>query len=326
MAGLFGINRRAIAMAFEAEALIDRRRLKRRLLAWRVFGVAAAVVATILAFGRFEVGGGFGAHIARLSVTGVIFDDATRDKALKAVIDDNATKALIVSIDSPGGTFVGGESLYHNLRRVAESKPVVAVMRGTGASAAYMAAVATDHIIARAGTITGSIGVIMQTADITALLDRLGIKPEVIKSGRFKAQPNLLEPFLPAARAVTEEMITDLFNMFVEIVAERRGMSEAKIRELADGRVYSGRRAKELGLVDAIGAEKEALAWLIETRNIEADLPVHDVKIDGEAETWLKLLNRSLAGIFGNSIGKALLSERVGLDGVISLWQPGRTR
>ncbi len=313
-------------MAFDVEAMIDRRRLKRSLTFWQVFGVAAAVAAAIAAFGSFESGGGFGAHIARLTVSGVIFDDAARDKAIDAVIDDDATKALIVSIDSPGGTFVGGEALYRSLRRVAETKPVVAVMGGTAASAAYMTAVATDHVIARAGTITGSIGVIMQTADITGMLDKLGIKPEVIKSGQFKAQPNPLEPFSPAARAVSEEIIADLFGMFVEIVAERRGMPEAKVRELADGRVYSGRRAKALGLVDVIGAEKEALAWLTETRKIEADLPVRDVKIDDEDEAWRQLMKGSLAGVFGSSIGKALFSERLRLDGVISLWQPGLMR
>lgn len=313
-------------MAFDVEAMIDRRRLKRSLTFWRVFGIVAAAAAAIAAFGSFNFGGGFGAHIARLTVSGVIFDDAARDQAIEAVIDDNTVKALIVSIDSPGGTFVGGEALFRGLRRLAETKPVVAVMGGTAASAAYMTAVASDHIVARAGTITGSIGVIMQTADITGMLEKLGIKPETIKSGPLKAQPNPLEPFSPTARAATEEIIADLFSMFVEIVAERRGLSEAKVRELADGRVYSGRQAKALGLVDAIGAEKEALAWLAETRNIKSGLPVRDLKIDDEDETWRQLLKGSLAGVFSGSIGKALFSERLRLDGVISLWQSGQMR
>ncbi len=313
-------------MAFDVEAMIDRRRLKRSLTFWRVFGVVAAVVAAIAVFGGLESGGGFGAHVSRLTVSGVIFDDAARDKAIESFIDDDAAKALIVSIDSPGGTFVGGEALFRSLRRAAESKPVVAVMGNTAASAAYMTAVASDHIIARAGTITGSIGVIMQTADITGMLEKLGIKPETIKSGPLKAQPNPMEPFSPAARAATEEIIADLFAMFVEIVAERREISETKVRELADGRVYSGRQAKALGLVDAIGAEKEALAWLSDTRNIEAGLPVRDLKIADEDEVWRALLEGSLAGVFGGAIGKALFSERLRLDGVISLWQPGTTR
>ncbi|MDD9877043.1 MAG: signal peptide peptidase SppA [Magnetovibrio sp.] len=304
-------------MAVDPAAVIDRRRLKRRLIFWRVFAIVAAVGVVLALAGRFH-GASFGAHIARLSVSGVIFDDPFRANALDELAADDKVRALIVAIDSPGGTFVGGEALYESLRKVAEAKPVVAVLGGTAASAAYMVALGADHIVARKGTVTGSIGVIMQTADITGLLDKLGIKPETIKSGPLKAQPNPLEPFSPAAREATEAVVEDLFGMFVDLVAARREMDRDKVLGFADGRVFSGRQAMRGGLVDAIGAEAEARRWLVETKGIEAGLDINDVDIDYGGEAWRDMVGSGIAKLFG----KDLFSERLRLDGVISLWHP----
>ena len=253
-------------------------------------------------------------HVAQIAIGGLILDDPARDEAMKEVAADDKVKALLVKIDSPGGTYVGGEALYELLRQVGEKKPVVAIMGTTATSAGYMSALGSDHIVARSSTLTGSIGVILQTADVTGFLDRIGIKSVVVKSGPLKAQPNPLEKFLPAARKATEAIIADYFDMFVTLVAERRSLSREQVLKLADGRVFSGRQAKKAGLVDALGAEPEARKWLSETHKIADSLPVKEVKVKHEDELWRDL--------FDSMIGKVMFSERLSLDGVIALWHP----
>ena len=300
-------------MSLDADYVVERRRLKRRLTFWRVLGVVALVAAVVAAAGRFDLRRQQD-HVAQIAIGGLILDDPARDEAMKEVADDDKVKALLVKIDSPGGTYVGGEALYESLRRVGEKKPVVAIMGTTATSAGYMSALGSDHIVARSSTLTGSIGVILQTADVTGLLDKIGIKSVVVKSGPLKAQPNPLEKFLPAARKATEAIIADYFDMFVTLVAERRSLSREQVLKLADGRVFSGRQAKKAGLVDALGAEPEARKWLSETHKIADSLPVKEVKVKHEDEPWRDL--------FDSMIGKVMFSERLSLDGVIALWHP----
>ena len=301
-------------MSIQSDAIIDRRRLKRRLIFWRIVGVSAVALAIVIAVGRF---GGFSQHkdhVARLTIEGVILDDIVRDEALREVAEDDNVKALIVNIDSPGGTFVGGESLYNQLRKISTDKPVVALMGGTATSAAYMAAIGTNRIYARAGTLTGSIGVILQTADITGLLTTIGIKPEIVKSGPLKAQPNPMEPFSDEARVAIEAVVKDFFEQFVDMVTERRDLSRADVLALADGRVFSGRQAKSNGLVDAMGSLEDARSWLADEKKIPEDLPLIDIDISHDDEPWRDLVS--------GLVGKTLLSERLRLDGMISLWHP----
>ena len=300
-------------MSLDADYVVERRRLKRRLTFWRVLGVVALVAAVVAAAGRFDLRRQQD-HVAQSTIGGLILDDPARDEALKEVADDDKVKALLVKIDTPGGTYVGGEALYESLRQVGEKKPVVAIMGTTATSAGYMSALGSDHIVARSSTLTGSIGVILQTADVTGLLDKIGIKSVVVKSGPLKAQPNPLEKFLPAARKATEAIIADYFDMFVTLVAERRSLSREQVLKLADGRVFSGRQAKKAGLVDALGAEPEARKWLSETHKIADSLPVKEVKVKHEDEPWRDL--------FDSMIGKVMFSERLSLDGVIALWHP----
>lgn len=300
-------------MALDADRLLERRRLKRGLAVWRVAAAAAAVAAVVAAVGRFDAFA-FRNHVARLEVDGIILADVERDEAIDRVARDSTVKALIVRIDSPGGTFIGGETLYLGLREVAKAKPVVAVMGGTATSAGYMTALGAERIVARSGSVTGSIGVLMQTADVTAFLEKLGIKPESVKSGPLKAQPNPLEPFTPAARAAVEDVIRDLHAMFVDMVGERRKLPKETVLTLADGRVFTGRQAVANGLIDDLGGEAEARQWLAEAYKIPLSLPVKDVKIRHPDEPWLDLI----LGL----VRKSLFSERLRLDGVMSLWHP----
>ena len=300
-------------MSLDADRIIDRRRLKRHLIFWRIATVVSLIVVGVVALERVgklrqEI------HVARLSVEGIILDDPWRDKALEQVRDNDKAKALIVRIDSPGGTVVGGEALFHGLRAMAAKKPVVAVMSGTATSAGYMAALGAEYIVAREATITGSIGVIMQTADMTQLLEKLGIKPESIKSRELKAQPNPLEPFTPAAREAVKVVVLDLFEMFVDMVGKRRKIPREQVLKLADGRVFTGRQAEKNGLVDTIGGERKAREWLRDSFDISTKLPVKDVEIQRDDEPWREILT--------GMVGKALFSERLRLDGLISLWHP----
>ena len=300
-------------MSLDSDLVVERRRLKRRLVFWRVLGISAVIAAVIAAVGQFDLVGSKD-HIARIQIAGIIVDDQARDQALRTVADDDKVKALIVKIDSPGGTYVGGEAIYQSLRMVAKKKPVVAMMGTTAASAGYMSALGGDHIVARASTLTGSIGVLLQTANINKLMDKIGVDPITIKSAPLKAQPNPMEPFSPEARKVTEELVADFFDMFVSLVSERRSMSKEKVLKLADGRAFSGRQAFANGLIDAIGAEPEVRKWLAEKHKIADDLPIKDVKVVDDDKTWRDLLD--------SKIGRFLFSERLSLDGVISLWHP----
>lgn len=300
-------------MSLDADRLIDRRRLKRRLTFWRLAALVAVVALVAAVAGRYveDVSDG---HVARLAIEGIIIDDAARTAALEAVSKNRHAKALIVYIDSPGGSVVGGESLFRDLRAVAAAKPVVAVMGDLATSAGYMAAIGADRVFARAGSVTGSIGVIMQSADVTGLLDKLGIKPEIVKSAPLKAQPNPLEPFSPEAREATRAVVLDVFDLFVDLVADRREMARERVLELADGRVFTGRQAKASGLIDDLGGETEARRWLTEARGVAEGLPVRPVEIVREDGWWRRLIEAV--------VGKTVFSERLRLDGLVSVWHP----
>jgi protease-4 len=302
-------------MPLSADEVIDRRRLKRRLTLWRVIAVVAIVAIVVVAVGRFK-NSGFASkdYVARVSVNGVITTNLTRNDALQRISNDKNAKALIVRIDSPGGTVVGGEDLFWSLRAISKQKPVVAVFGSLGTSGAYMTALGADRIFAREGSITGSIGVILQSTDLTGLLEKLGVKPVSIKSSPLKAQPNPLEPLSKEARKATEEVIGDIYQMFVDMVASRRNIDMDRARALADGRVFTGRQGLKVGLIDAIGGEEEARAWLSNTRKIDLTLPIKDIKTSKQRKIWQALFQ----GIFG----KTLFSKRLTLDGPISLWHP----
>jgi protease-4 len=222
-----------------------------------------------------------------------------------------------VRIDSPGGSVAGGEGLHDAIARVALKKPVVAVMGGTAASAGYMVAVPAARIFAREGTVTGSIGVLLETGDISGMLKTLGIGAEAITSGPLKDQPSFIRPLSPEGRDVLHGLVMDMYDQFVGMVATGRHMDAERVRQLADGRAYTGRQALKLGLVDAIGGEHEARAWLAANKGVSADLPVDDVSTSGFAA---RALSSSLGWMI-ESLWKSVFSQGVILDGAWALWQ-----
>tara|TARA_Y100001954_G_scaffold229461_1_gene275509 strand:- start:284 stop:1201 length:918 start_codon:yes stop_codon:yes gene_type:complete len=301
-------------MAYGSDYLVDRRRLKRRLTFWRIATVVAVVAAIVIGYGRFGGPLGGGDFIARVEVKGVILHDDDRIREIRELAKDDSVKAVIVRIDSPGGTVVGGETLHNALLSLGEEKPLVAVMDGIATSAAYMTAIATDRLFAREGTLTGSIGVILQTTEITKLLEMVGVSARSFKSGLLKATPSPLEPLTPQVAAATQSLVAEMFRMFRDMVLLRRGMSPAEARKFSDGRVFTGLQALKAGLIDQIGGEEDAKAWLTEQKNVPAGLKIRTIRIKPDAPNLLVRLD-SLAR-------KTILSERLTLDGLISIWHP----
>jgi protease-4 len=225
-----------------------------------VIGVIAALA---VMFGKGSLSGlASNDHVLRLRIEGVITEDRRLLEVIEEAGRDASARALLLVIDSPGGSMSGGEALYGALKRFAEKKPLVALMGGTAASAGYMIAMPAQHVLAREATVTGSIGVLLQSLDVSELMARLGVRPDILATGPFKAQPNPFQPMTEQGRAEMMRVLEDLHGQFIAIVAKGRRMDEARVRPLADGRVFTGREALPLGLIDAIGGEAEARAWL----------------------------------------------------------------
>ena len=208
---------------------------------------------------------------------------------------------MVLRINSPGGTTAGSEALYASLRAVAEKKPVVAVMGELAASGGYIAAIAADHIVGRGNTLTGSIGVIMEYPDLTEVMARLGIGLETVRSSELKAEPSPFRPTNPAARALEEALVAEGYGWFRGLVGERRGLEGPALDRVANGAVFTGRLALENGLIDEIGGEPEAIAWLESRDAALGDLPVRDWEVEDDRPFWARLLAgiASTGGILG---------------------------
>ena len=307
----------------QAEVIVDRRQLKRRLLRWRIL----AILAVLLALGAlFWSGGDFKKrfdHIARIHIDGLITGDEATINLLDDLAKSSRVKGVIIRIDSPGGTTAGSEAIYEKIRKIAKDKPVVAVMDTVAASGGYITAIAADYIVARGNTITGSIGVIFSFPEISKLLDTLGIKMEEIKSGELKAEPSPYKPVSDRVRQVSNEMVQESFAWFTGLVVERRKLSAERVKVLADGRVYTGRQAVTEKLIDALGGEEVALDWLQTQKKLPKDL---------EVVNWFNPVNADPAGLgfsMANIVLKALgfeglrrQVESARLDGLLVLWHP----
>jgi protease-4 len=269
-------------LAATADMIIERRRIRRRLAFWRILAIVAIVAAVIGFMPRF----GIGEHIARVEIDGLILDDPDRERELLAIADDARARALIVHVNSPGGTVAASEAIYLALRKVAEKKPVVSVMDEYAASGGYVAALAGERIVARGNTLTGSIGVVMEAPNVAGLLEKLGVEVTRIKSGPLKAEPSLTSSPSPEALRAQEELIADTFHWFRGLVAERRGLEGAALDRVSDGRAFTGRQAVELGLVDALGDEQTALAYLGEAHGLDRDLRVVEWSWDASDLPW----------------------------------------
>jgi len=309
-----------------ADYLVDRRRLRRQLGFWRVVAFIAAALAIIVLGARLSGVAGFAArpHIARLTISGFIAGNEETLKLIREARDSPAVAAAVVRIDSPGGGTEGSEEIYDELRRLAAKKPVAAVVGGMAASGAYIAALGADRIFVRGNSIVGSIGVLVEFPNVSGLMDKVGVKFESIKSSPLKAAPNGFEPTSDEARAAMAALIADSFDWFKGLVKDRRSLTDEELAKVDDGRVFTGRQGLPLKLVDAIGDERDAIAWLEKDRGVARNLPVRDYK-PGSGWTGLKLTSLAAAAAdFAGlpSIAGALRYQgRPPVDGLVSVWQ-----
>ena len=324
-------------MSLDADSIVDRRRMRRKLTFWRVVGVLFAICAVIavgLALrvpGSSMLTGRTGDSIARVTFTGLIRGDQDRVEALERLGRSRA-RAVIVHINSPGGTTSGSEELHSALMRLKEKKPLVVVVDGLAASGGYIIAIAADHIVAQETSLVGSIGVLFQYPNVTDLLKTVGVKMEEIKSSPLKAAPNGFEPTSPEARAAIESIVSDSYAWFRGRVKARRHMDDATLDKVADGRVFTGRQAVPLKLIDELGDERAAVAWLAKEKNIDPKTPVRDYKLRDRLSD-LPFLHTAAAtvldavglGWFARRIeqwGALQMVERLSLDGLLALWHP----
>src|SRR6201982_2119050 len=269
-------------MSLDADTIVDRRRLRRKLTFWRVVAILLVIggIAAAVALSRpgGELAEASGNYIARIKIQGLIRGDEDRVESLDR-LGKSRVGAVIVHGDRPGGATAGSEQLFQALRGLAEKKPTVVVVDGLAASGGYIAAMSADHIISQDTSLVGSIGVLFQYPNFTDLLNKVGVKVEEIKSSPLKAAPNGYEPTSPEARAAIEAIVKDSYAWFRGMVKERRGMDDGLLEKVADGRVFTGRQAIELKLIDQLGDEKTAIAWLVAEKKITSDLPVRDFKL-----------------------------------------------
>jgi protease-4 len=307
--------------------------MRRKLTFWRVSTLLIALfvlagLAVALAPGSRWLPRGD--YIARIKVQGLIRNNQDRVEAIERLGRSRA-RAVIVHIDSPGGTTAGSEQLHDSLRALQEKKPMVVVVDGLAASGAYIAALSAEYIIAQDTSLVGSIGVLFQYPNFTDVLKTIGIKVEEVKSSPLKAAPNGFEPTSPEARAAIQAIVLDSYAWFKGLVKDRRKLDDAQLAAVVDGRVFTGRQGVGLKLVDSLCNEKTALAWLVKEKKVPASTPVRDYALQPR---FSELSFLHLAAWTFEAVGLSAMAhrieawgavqavERLNLDGLLALWHP----
>lgn len=299
-------------MNLSPDYLIERKRNKRQLAKWKIFSLLLIIFMLIIFVGKnysSEINVSptplqANDYIGRIRINDIIVDDLDAIENLEKIASNKKVKALIVHINSPGGSVVGSEMLYNSLIKLSKNIPIAVVMDSVAASGGYMIALAGDYIIAHNGTITGSIGVLMQSAEITELADTIGVKFTNFKSAELKANPSFTEKLTPEAYQATMDSIYEVYDYFIELVAARRNLDIEYVKKLADGRIYSGRQALDLKLIDAIGNEDTAKSWLGKEKGISESLLVRDIKLKPHEkfiDILLRDFNSTISNLFNNS-------------------------
>jgi protease-4 len=316
-------------MSMTSDMVAERRSLRRRVTFWRVAAAILAIIAIVVGASRYTTSADDKPHIARVRVSGIILDNADFTHMLERLAKSDA-KAVLLEIDSPGGGAAASETVYEHLRKVGEKRPIVAIDGSLAASGGYMVSLAADRIFARNSSAVGSIGVIFQNPNVMQMLGNIGVKMEVIKSSPLKASPNPFEVTPPEAAAAMAALVGDTFAWFKNLVHERRHLDGADLDKVADGRVFTGAQALGLKLVDAIGGEEEALAWLKSDKGVDTNLPIRDWTVHGRG--WLQTLVGEAASGALSELGledaPQILSAAGGpmrsqvMSGLLAMWRP----
>lgn len=302
-----------------AHSWFERKRLKAQLRYWRSVSILLITIIACFFAWRYSTPDGslhLSSYIAQVNIDGIITDDERRNKLLREIAENNRIKAVIVRFNTPGGTTVGGEELYTRLREISQTKPVVALMRTLCASAGYMAALGADHIIARETTLTGSIGVILQSVEFSGLAEKIGVSPITYKAGEYKDNPSSFRKPTDEDKNALQPVLDDTHDYFINLVQQHRKLKGDALQFVTNGRIFTGRQAQKLHLVDTIGGEDEALAWLASTHQLDTEkLKLRTLQVEDEFEGIANFLKST-------SIARLLINIPKPLDGLLSIWHP----
>ncbi len=281
---------------------------KRRSLILRSFLIS---LFTILLISILFLSKSNNSFIAKLSIDGVIYERKDILKTFDDLFENEKAKGILITVNSPGGTFVSSKEIFDSIMNISNKIPTAVYMKEMATSGGYLVSLGADKIFSNYGTITGSIGVVLQTADLSKLLDKLGINPIVVKSGNLKSVPNPFEEASEQQIEFISEVISQMQDEFINIVKDRRKSSYDVLNLISDGRILTGRQAKELDLIDEIGTEKDAINWLKEQAGIVTDVPVVDFS---DQDNFFKLLN---IDSLKNKIKNINLNP---LNGILAIW------
>jgi len=254
--------------------------------------VLALAVGLLTSWLQGSGGLSLGDRIAVVRLEGMITDARGVLESLDKQAKDPRVKALVIRVDSPGGAVAPTQEVFNALRFWSQRKKVVASLGSMATSGGYYVACASDRIVANPGTITGSIGVVVHMASLEGLLEKLGVKGQVIKSGQHKDMGSVFRALSDTEKSLLQEVVDDVHDQFVMDVARSRGMEIERVRSIADGRIFSGRQAKDLGLVDELGGLQEAIQVAARLAEIKGD-PVVVEEPRERFSIWKLLLGKS---------------------------------
>ncbi len=259
-----------------------------------IFFALILVVIVVLSFlTTFSLKTPLSDKVALVRITGMIVDSTDVIEELKEYENDNSIKAVILRVDSPGGAVAPSQEIYEEILKLKGKKKVVVSMGTVAASGGYYISAPADKIVANAGTLTGSIGVIMEIPNISGLMQKIGVETQVIKSGEHKDIASMFKSLQPEEKQILQNVLDDVHNQFIQAVSEGRGMKFEEIKKLADGRIFTGRMAKEAGLIDELGNLQDAIRLAGKLTGIEGEPEVVQKK---EKFSVLNLLKGEFPG------------------------------
>lgn len=304
------VKLRAPKIKMKRNEILEKYLSKRSLIVKRF---ATVLISIILIFSFFLFTSKKKDFIATISIEGIISNPEDTLNDLENINKSSNAKALLVNINSPGGTFVSSKELYDKIKEISKKIPVVTYMREMATSGGYLVSLASQKIFSNIGTITGSVGVILQTAEITELLEKIGINPIVIKSGKLKATPNPLEGLSENDSRYLNDVIKSMQLEFLSILSENRNIESKTLEIISDGRIFTGKQAKELNLIDFIGSKSDAIRWLKDEAKLPQDIDILDYSKENQYE---KLISMRLFDKNFNFLKKNIYS------GFLAIWDP----
>ena len=264
--------------------------------------VLSGLVLAVVFAARGDSGFGLGGRIAVLTIDGIITDDMELLEQIRDFRRDATIRGFVVAINSPGGIVGPSQSIYHELRRLREDgRPVIASIGAVGASGGYYVALGADSIYAMPGSLTGSIGVIMEFPDASQLMEKVGIRMQAVKSAEHKDIGSPFRPITPGDSAILGALVQDVYQQFVDVVATERNLDRAAVQAIADGRILSGRQALEGRLIDRLGNFEDALAAAGRMAGL-GDRPRITRPPEDEFTLWHVLMGRGIEGVLGRLV------------------------